>query len=416
MLKSELYEIILNGENSGVEFKCDDIRPEQLAKQVVAFANAHGGRIFLGIGDNGQVTGLTRTKPQEWVFNAVRDKVHPLIIPYYEEIVCEDGKRVAVVTIPAGISKPYVLRHNNREEIYIRMGDRVELASREQQARLFQSGAMLHVEVLPIAGTSIKSLDLPRLDYYLREIIKDPDMPGSEEEWSNRLMGLGLMADDGLGLRVCTIAGLLSFGIGPRRYFRQAGLRVMVFDSQDKEYTATVDTVLDGPLAPRGSITETGQSILVEGGLVEKFSSLILPFVSREAGEVDDRMRREKVWLYPWEAIREAVINALAHRDWTRSVDIEVSVYSNRMEIISPGNLQNSMTVDKMIAGQRSPRNPLLVEILRDCGYVDARGMGVRTKIIPLMLKHNKAAPVFEATEDYLKIILPRAAQDTEGS
>lgn len=64
------------------------------------------------------------------------------------------------------------------------------------------------------------------------------------------------------------------------------------------------------------------------------------------------------------------------------------------------------MTVEKMIAGQRSPRNPLIVEVLRDYGYVDARGMGVRNKIIPLMRAHNGSEPVFIATEDYLRVVM----------
>jgi ATP-dependent DNA helicase RecG len=117
-------------------------------------------------------------------------------------------------------------------------------------------------------------------------------------------------------------------------------------------------------------------------------------------------MRRSKQWIYPWETIRESVINAIAHRDWTRFVDIETTVYSDRLEIISPGALQNSMTVEKMIAGQRSPRNPIIVEVLNDYGYVDARGMGVRTKIIPLMRHYNQTEPIFEATDDYLRTTL----------
>jgi ATP-dependent DNA helicase RecG len=89
-------------------------------------------------------------------------------------------------------------------------------------------------------------------------------------------------------------------------------------------------------------------------------------------------------------------------------VDIEVSRYADRIEIISPGSLPNSMTVEKMIAGQRSPRNPVIVEILRDFGYVESRGMGVRKKIIPLMRSENLTDPIFDATEDYLKTILLR--------
>jgi ATP-dependent DNA helicase RecG len=71
------------------------------------------------------------------------------------------------------------------------------------------------------------------------------------------------------------------------------------------------------------------------------------------------------------------------------------------------------MTVSKMIAGQRSPRNTLMVGILRDYDYVDARGMGIRTKVIPLMLRQNNVLPVFEATSDFVKTILPRVKANT---
>lgn len=107
------------------------------------------------------------------------------------------------------------------------------------------------------------------------------------------------------------------------------------------------------------------------------------------------------------------IVNALAHRDWTGSIDIEVTICSDRLEVITPGALQNSMTVEKMIAGQRSLRNPLIVEVLRDYGYVDARGMGIRTKVIPLMRRENGTEPVFEATDDFLKTSLYRAKSES---
>jgi ATP-dependent DNA helicase RecG len=93
-------------------------------------------------------------------------------------------------------------------------------------------------------------------------------------------------------------------------------------------------------------------------------------------------------------------------------MDIEVTNYSDRLEIISPGRLQNSMTIVKMIAGQRSPRNMLISDILRDYNYIDAKGMGVRTKVIPSMRQFNQIDPIFEATDDYLKTILPRKKAD----
>ena len=408
MLKAELLEIIANGENSGVEFKRDDIRTEQLAKEIVAFANFQGGRIILGVEDDGAISGLQQNNTQEWVLNVFRDKVFPQIIPYYEELRTDGAHRVAVITIASGISKPYMRKHDNREEIFIRMGNRSELASREQQLRLFESGGLLHVEVLPVAGTSLANLDMDRLSYYLSAIVRDPEIPKSDPEWQERLLGLGLMASDGLGNAVCSVAGVICFGINPRRFLRQAGLRVMAFSGADKEYQAALDVVLDAPLVGRWKIDASGKKRLVDEGLIEKFALTIEPFITQESSDIDEHMRREKRFFYPWEAVRETVINALAHRDWTRAVDIEVTNYSDRLEVISPGKLQNSMTISKMVAGQRSPRNTLIMEILRDYAYVDSRGMGVRTKVIPLMKKFNQTEPIYEATEDYLKTVLPR--------
>ena len=408
MLKAELFEIIANGENSGVEFKRDDIRPEQLAKEIVALANLQGGRLILGVEDDGTISGLQQKNAQEWVLNVFRDKVFPQIIPFYEEIKIDDLHRVAVVTIAPGISKPYMRKHDKREEIYVRMGNRSELASRDQQLRLFESGGSLHVELLPVAGTSLASLDMDRLNYYLSAIIRDPETPDTNSEWEERLLGLGLMAADGWGNTVCSVAGVLCFGINPRRFLRQAGLRVMAFTGTDKEYQATLDVVLDAPLVGRWQIDESGKNQLVDEGLIEKFALTIEPFITQESSDIDEHMRREKISFYPWEAVRETVINALAHRDWTRAVDIEVTNYADRLEVVSPGKLQNSMTISKMVAGQRSPRNTLIMEILRDYAYVDSRGMGVRTKVIPLMRKFNQVEPIFAATEDYLKTVLPR--------
>jgi len=411
MLKSELLEIISNGESSGVEFKRDDIRPEQLAKEIVALANFEGGRILLGVEDDGSITGLQREHSQEWVLNVFRDKVHPQLIPFYEEIEIGPDMRVAAVGIGRGISKPYVVRHNSREDIYIRLGDRSEIASREQQLRLFESGGLLHVEVMPVAGSSFSNIDLERVKFYLHGIIEDPDIPADEEKekWIDRLLGLGFMAEDANGNRVCSVGGLLCFGIHPRRYLRQAGIRLAVFSGTDKEYSALLDTVLDGPLVARWKINESGEKVVVDDGLIEVFAKQIAPFITEEADTIDAGLRRDKHQRYPREALREVVVNALAHRDWTQSVDIEVTVYEGRLEVVSPGKLQNSMTVKKMIDGQRSPRNPLIMDVLRDYGYVDSRGMGVRKKVIPLMKQANNTEPSFEATEDYLKTTLYEA-------
>lgn len=415
MNKSELLELIANGENSGVEFKRDDLRPEQLAKEVVALANFQGGRILLGVDDDGTMTGIQRADLEQWVMDTVFGRyVHPMIIPFYEEVQVEEKQRVAVITVSQGATKPYVVRHQDRQDIYIRVGSTSRLATREQQARLYALGGMLHAELLPVSGSGLADLSLDRLKDYLSTIVGDKTPPASDEEWRMRLCGLGFMVEREDGPAVCTIAGLVLFGHSPRRLLHQAGIRWMAFEGEDKTYRALDDRVIDGPLLALWKKDDRGNRELREDGLIEKLVDAMQPFVSEEAGEVDESMRRERRWLYPVEALREAIVNALAHRDWTRYEEIEVSRFGERLEVLSPGALQNSMTVEKMIAGQRSPRNSLIVEVLRDYGYVDARGMGVRNKIIPLLRERNGTEPEFIATEDHLRLVMRMAQQDTE--
>ncbi|OGR01942.1 MAG: transcriptional regulator [Deltaproteobacteria bacterium RIFOXYD12_FULL_50_9] len=409
MKREEITALIANGESSGLEFKRDDIRPEQLAKEVVALANLKGGHILLGVADNGTIVGTTRSNLAEWVADTVFARyIHPLILPYYEEIIMDEEKRVAVVTIGLEIAKPYVVRANDRETAYVRIGAVTQPATREHLLMLGAASGFIHTEIMPVNRTTFESLDMARLENYLRDILKDPEVPGTREAWLTRLQALGFMTAGVTEEPVCTIAGLVLFGIRPRQMLKQSGVRLLFFDSLDKQYQAQLDKALDSPLVGRFQVGKTGKT-LIDGGLIEKCLETMEPFVTQEAGEIDQNFRREKRWLYPFEVIRELMINALAHRDWTRFVDIEIAGYSNRLEIISPGPLPTAMTVEKMLAGQRSARNHIIVEVLRDYGYVDARGMGVRTKVVPA-LKNLGIEAQFEATEDYLKTIIKKVS------
>ncbi len=278
MLKTELLELVANGENSGTEFKRDDIRPEQLAKEIVAMANFQGGRVLLGVEDDGTLSGIQRNNLEEWAMNVIQDKIHPLILPFYEEIKFDDNKTVAIITFPQGISKPYVVREGGAEKIYIRVGSTSRLATREQQIRLFELGGMLHTEVMPVPRTDINCLDKARLKNYFKDILADPDVPQTPSEWESRLLGLDFLSEAGDNV-CCSIAGLLLFGKNPRRYLKQSGLRVFAFGGEDKEYQALLDEVLDGPLVGRWDVTDSGKN-LIDGGIIERFIEQITPFVS----------------------------------------------------------------------------------------------------------------------------------------
>jgi ATP-dependent DNA helicase RecG len=163
----------------------------------------------------------------------------------------EDSKRVGIISVPQGIFKPYVVRHNSDETIFIRMGSRVQKAARELQARLFESGSLFHIDGTGVPGTELDSLDFSRLEYYLKDILNEEAIPEKENELIKLLIGKGLMCESAYGDAVCTITGIICFGLKPRRWIPQAGLRVMSFSGTEMVYQAQLDAILDVPLVGR---------------------------------------------------------------------------------------------------------------------------------------------------------------------
>ncbi|MCD8494229.1 MAG: hypothetical protein LRY23_00085 [Burkholderiaceae bacterium] len=272
---------------------------------------------------------------------------------------------------------------------------------------MFESGGLLHAEVLPVNGTSLRDLDQVRLSDYLVNIAGDLESPTTEQEWLQRLKGLGFMTNSESQPAVCTIAGLVLFGRNPKRYLGSAAIRWMSFEGIDMDYRSQDDTVITGPLVGLLDGKFGGSRQMIEPGLIERLVDRTLPFIGGQSNSIDSSMRRSVTMRYPLEALPEAILNAVVHRDWTRSIEIEVINYADRLEVTSSGALQNSMTLEKMLAGQRSPRNPIIVEVMRDYGYVDARGMGVRRKIVPLTREYSGQEAEFELTEDYLRVKIP---------
>ena len=101
--------------------------------------------------------------------------------------------------------------------------------------------------------------------------------------------------------------------------------------------------------------------------------------------------------------MREVIVNALTHRDYSiAGTDILLTIFSDRLEVRSPGRLPNTVTVDGMRSGMRYSRNQTIANVMRDYGYVEARGMGIRSKVIPLMREHNGTVPdLLEGDNDF---------------
>ena len=403
--------IIAGGENAKTEFKRDDrtLRPERLAREVVAFANMNGGMIVIGVEDDGAVSGVTRRNLQAWLMDTVIGRfIDPQIVPDYEEFVL-DGKQVAVVTVPAGSAKPYAVRHQERTDYYIRLGDTVQRAGREQMARLFQSGGLVSVEKMPVHGSSPADLDMRRLEDYFLAVLGEEAVP----DWQRTLLNRELLVADEWRpeVRTCSHAGIVLFAHEPRRRMPQAGIRLLVFPGTDMDYDANLDEVLDIPFV--GLKERRGGRQFVEQSLPNRVLSYLQPHISRERLE---GMQRRRHWDYPTAVIRELLVNAFAHRDWTRQTDVQLTVFVDRLEVLSPGSLPNGVTVEKAKEGLRVPRNPNIVNILRDYDFMEHRGMGIRRKVIPLTRAHNGTDPKFDATEDYFKVTLRKEATPAPGS
>ena len=154
MNRSQLLELLLNGESSGLEFKRDDIRPQRLAGEIVALLNLEGGHILLGVEDDATASGLTREpkEAEEWVMQIARDHVQPAVIPYWETLEWDDGVVIGVVSLPADApDKPYKVKSGASWVTRIRVGTTTRDATRERGRTTLPT--VWSVEVRPKAST-----------------------------------------------------------------------------------------------------------------------------------------------------------------------------------------------------------------------------------------------------------------------
>ena len=399
MNKIDLLDYIANGENSRVEFKRDDCRPDELAMEMAALLNLEGGVILLGVEDDGLVSGLTRSRgaAEEWVMSIVRQNLQPATIPVWACIEVESGNEVGVIQLAADSpGKPYKAKRGRSWATCTRVGSTSREATREEESQLYQAARLVRYEARAVMDTGMASLDMERLENYYLDVLKRPAPTQADiEGWQRLLLNSDLLIETRGGVGA-TVSGLLLFGDNPNRRLPQAGVTAVAFPGLEKDYNTVDEERIRGPLTSR--VTKRG--VAVEKGVVDR----TVDFVNRNMGSVAwlESGRRRRKGAYPIEAVREAVVNAVTHRDYGHEgTDIEVSLYRDRMEVISPGRLPNGVTVEKMREGVvRVARNALLKEVLRDYGHMEHFGMGVRNRIIESMRNHNGTEPDLEEGDD----------------
>ena len=351
LTEAALLERIALGEHSRQQFKRTFSNPDALAAELAAFANSGGGTLLIGVDDDGTITGLSAADIRhlnQMLSNASSQHVRPPVHPLTENVKTHAGL-VMVVTVPNGLAKPY-LDHQGR--IWVKQGaDKRHVTAREEMQRMFQSGGLVYADVVPVAGTTSADLDEPAFRRYLTQHYSaDTAQAGLPLDAVLQNLGLG----DG---RELTLTGLMLFGRNQQRWRPAYAIKAVAFfgiSIADSHYQDSQD---------------------FSGTLPAQYAEA-LAFIKRNLRRVqgDQGFNSPGILEVPEVALQELLVNALVHRDYFTSASIRILVFRDRIEIISPGHLPDSLSIDDIRHGKTNRRNPTLSEhAFRLLPY---RGMG----------------------------------------
>ena len=354
MKKSDLIELVRNGESSKVEFKSEDVHPSTLAEEIVALANFQGGSILIGVEDDGVINGVHRPDIEPFIVNVCRNNIKPSILPSIETVDV-DGHKVVVVTIAPGETP-----HATGKGLYfIRVGSTKQVPTQQELLRLFQKRNVLQVDETPVIRAGQADIRLETVNEYLLRMGQSPLEQEDEVRLLHEMINLTILIDIDGYFRP-TLAGLLAFGKRPQRFFPSYTVMCGAYRGKDVDSGTVRETNLEGTL---DRIIEDTMSFL----------RLVIPQDRR----LTDGVRRSDAYLYPIEALREGLVNAVCHRDYTiEGSAVRVLVFTDRIEIRSPGGLPNTLTLDSMAYRQFS-RNQVIASFLSGLGYIERRGKGI---------------------------------------
>ena len=371
MDKEELKELIEKGEDSFAEFKEEKVHPDDLAAEMVAFANTEGGRILLGISDKKQIKGISDPdKEMLRVENISNNNCEPSL-PVSTEKLKINNKIILCIYIPKGPERPY---RTNRGVYYIRKSSGKRQATREELFRLYQATSSIHYDELSVPATSIDELDI----LYFRKFFESFYQTKIEDmgvDLNKLLENMKVLKQTDEKL-VFTVGGYLLFALNPQQHFPFCKITVAKFDGNE--------------------IGEEFEKKDLEGKLEEQIKAaetvlnLYLKTKVRIKG-FEDELKQE----IPKGALREVVINAIAHRDYHMASQIRIFIFDNRIEFRNPGKLPNTVTLENIKLGVHAERNPLIISYLAKMGYMTQIGTGI-IRMIRLLKEHTGREPDFE--------------------
>lgn len=361
------------------------VQVRELRETVVCLANRRGGTVLLGIRDGARSRKVAIEGVGDLDAEALRREIYrgtaPAILVDIEEWVEPEGRLLAI-HVPRGVPP-----HTTTEGVgKIRVGKECRPLTGADLARLLLANRGIDLTWETIEGARASDLDPAQVEALRRLLARDggkPDLARLPAE--EMLANLGLVRDDGVSFAAILLLGAPA---ALARFIPQHEVSVIRYRTQTR-FDRRHD--LKGPVL---AVLEQIQRILEEHMVLTTvqergFGELVFPDIS-------------------WLAAREAILNALAHRDWFLRESVFVELRPGRLEVASPGGFLGGVTPDNILRHPPVRRNPLLAETLQAVGYVNRAGLGV-DRIYDELLRAGKGIPRYEADEFGVRLKLPTA-------
>lgn len=346
---------------------------EPLAECLVAFANTDGGAVLIGIDEKGRV--LTGVHPEELegALKAAERLCRPPVVTGWEQIETEAGTAYAI-----NVPRSPELHSLADGRVLIRVGGENRPLGGEEIRHLAATKSAGDFEAEALPGATRADLDDEMIAEYV-EKRQQRQRRVFEETPDELLQEIGALTRDGRP----THSGLLLFGRNPQQFVPHAGLVFVKFPGTTPGG--------EGGLAGYGRREEFNGPLarVIEGAWQVVWSEMAV-------GAVVTGLERQEITEYPAFAVREALVNAVCHRDYRlKGRRIEIRMYSDRLEVISPGGLPGYITIDNIVEEHFS-RNPRLVNGLFQWGYIEELGLGI-DRMIEDMVNAGHPPPKFKA-------------------
>src|SRR3990172_741630 len=378
----DLVEILKRPEGKTLEFKRDLSGPERVLKTIVAFANTAGGTLLVGVEDRSRhVRGvLDPLDLEERLANLVSGRITPRIVPEIEILPWRRTQVLAVQVHPSPSRPHHLTREGPAAGVYVRVGSTNRRADAEliEELRRFARGEGFDEQPMP-------ELDSEALDFR----VASESFAAFRKLTVSDLETLRLLTDY-QGRRVPTVGGMILFGKGRERHFPDAWIQAGRFAGTDK------NRIVD-----RAEIRSLPVRAIEEA----------IAFVQKHAlhGAEIGAVRRKERWSLPPEAVREAIINAVAHTDYAqRGAPLRLSIFDDRLEVENPGLLPFGLTLEDLPRGVSKLRNRVIGRIFHALGLVEQWGSGIQ-RMTAVCREAGLAAPVFEELATRFRVMIATA-------